>query len=82
MKAALAERGLRNLLSEGGPYLLRDLLAAGVVDELCVTFVPRVVAGVHPRITEGASVDVPMGLALLLEEDGTLLGRWLVERRS
>jgi hypothetical protein len=33
---------------------------------------------VHPRILEGASVDVPMRLALLLEDEGTLIGRWLV----
>src|SRR3954452_13987842 len=30
MKAALVERGHRNLLSEGGPHLLRDLLDQGV----------------------------------------------------
>jgi riboflavin biosynthesis pyrimidine reductase len=80
MKAALVERGLRDLLSEGGPHLLRDLLAAGVADELCLTWVPRVIGGVHPRILEGAAVDVPMRLALLLEEQGTLIGRWIVER--
>jgi riboflavin biosynthesis pyrimidine reductase len=79
MKAALVERGLRDLLSEGGPHLLRDLLDAGVADELCLTWVPRVIGGVHPRILEGAPVDVPMRLALLLEEQGTLIGRWLVE---
>jgi len=73
-------RGLRLLLSEGGPTLLRDLLAAGVVDELCLTTVPRVVGGSHLRITAGAPVDVPLRLASLLEQDGTLLGRWFVER--
>jgi len=76
----LHARGLRLLLSEGGPTLLRDMLAAGVVDELCVTTVPRVVAGDHLRITTGPPVDVPLRLALLLEHDGTLLGRWFVER--
>ena len=76
----LHARGLRRLLGEGGPTLLRDLLAAGVVDELCLTTVPRVLAGEHPRITAGAPVDVPLRLRLLLEEAGTLLARWLVER--
>lgn len=80
MKDALVERGLRNLLSEGGPHLLRDLLAAGVADELCLTWVARAIGGVHPRILEGPPVDVPMRLGVLLEEDGTLLGRWIVER--
>lgn len=78
MKAALVERGCHDLLCEGGPHLLRDLLDAGAVDELCLTWVPRVIGGVHPRILEGASVDVPMRLALLLEDEGTLIGRWLV----
>lgn len=78
MKAALVERGHRNLLCEGGPHLLRDLLDAGAADELCLTWVPRVIGGVHPRILEGAPVESPMRLAVLLEEEGTLIGRWLV----
>jgi riboflavin biosynthesis pyrimidine reductase len=80
MKAALVERGLHNLLSEGGPHLLRDLLGAGAADELCLTWVPRVIGGVHPRILEGSAVEAPMRLALLLEDHGTLIGRWIVER--
>ncbi len=78
MKAALVERGWVNLLSEGGPHLLRDLLASGAADELCLTIVPRAIGGVHPRIVMGGSVDVDLDLAVLLEQDGTLLGRWLV----
>ena len=76
----LRDRGLHRVLGEGGPTLLRDLLAVGVVDELCLTTVPRLVAGDGPRVTDGGAVDVPLRLALLLEEDGTLLGRWLVRR--
>src|SRR5262245_3775653 len=34
LKRALADRGLTHVLSEGGPHLLRDLLAEGVADEL------------------------------------------------
>lgn len=80
MKDQLVDRGFRDVLSEGGPHLLRDLLAAGVVDELCLTWVPRAIGGVHPRILGGGPVDVSMRPAVLLEEDGTLLGRWFVER--
>ena len=76
----LGARGTTRLLGEGGPTLLRDLLAVGLVDELCLTTVPRLVAGEHPRVTTGAPVDVPLRLGLLLEQDGTLLGRWFVER--
>ena len=77
LKQALVDRGWTSILSEGGPHLLRDLLAEGVVDELDLTLVPRLIGGVHPRITDGAPVDVRLELALLLEDEGTLLGRWL-----
>jgi riboflavin biosynthesis pyrimidine reductase len=75
-KRALLERGLTRLLTEGGPHLLRDLLAAGLVDELCATVVPRLVAGQHLRILEGISHEVSLTLRVLLEQDSTLLGRW------
>lgn len=78
LKQALAERGFGHLLCEGGPHLLRDLLDQGVVDEVNATITPRLLAGAHPRITDGPPVDVPLRLHTLLEEDGTLLGRWLV----
>lgn len=77
LKQVLADRGWANQLCEGGPHLLRDLLAAGVADELCTTTVPRLVAGEHPRITQGPPLDVPLRLHLLLEAEGTLLARWL-----
>lgn len=78
VKAELVSRGLRNLLSEGGPHLLRDLIASGAADELCLTVVPRTIAGVHPRILAGESVDADLELALLLEHEGTLLARYLL----
>jgi riboflavin biosynthesis pyrimidine reductase len=77
LKLRLAERGLVGQLCEGGPHLFRDLLAEGVVDELDLTLVPRVLAGEHPRITNGPPVDLALRPTLLLEADGTLLGRWL-----
>jgi riboflavin biosynthesis pyrimidine reductase len=77
-KQSLVDRGWRNILCEGGPSLLGTLLAAGVVDELCTTTVPRLVGGDHTRITHGPAVDVPLRLHTLLESDGTLLARWLV----
>jgi riboflavin biosynthesis pyrimidine reductase len=80
LRDALAARGLRRVLGEGGPALLADLLAAGVVDELCVTTVPLLVGGEFPRIAGGPEVDVPLRLATLVEQDGTLLARWLVVR--
>jgi riboflavin biosynthesis pyrimidine reductase len=78
MRSALSDLGFENQLCEGGPHLAADLLAAGVVDELCWTIVPTLVAGDAPRITVGDGIDVPLSLHSLLEDDGTLLGRWLV----
>jgi riboflavin biosynthesis pyrimidine reductase len=76
LKHALVDRGFGDILCEGGPHLLRDLLDQGVADELDCTFVPRLVAGTHPRITNGPPVDVDLTLHSLVEEGGTLLGRW------
>lgn len=82
LKAALGERGHTEILSEGGPALLQHLLAEGTVDELCLTTVPRLVAGDRLRIVAGPELDVRLAPTLLLEESGTLLGRWRVERRA
>ncbi|HEY1135650.1 MAG TPA: dihydrofolate reductase family protein [Nocardioides sp.] len=76
LRERLVAQGFVRLLAEGGPHLLRDLLASHVADELCATLVPRIVGGERPRITAGPPVDAGLDLQLLLEEDSTLLGRW------
>ena len=73
---ALAVRGLRRILCEGGPHLMRDLTASGRLDELCLTLSPTLVAGDHPRITAGASVTANLLPRLLIESQGAILGRW------
>ncbi|MEI7054707.1 dihydrofolate reductase family protein [Nocardioides sp. CCNWLW239] len=74
----LHEQGMRHVLCEGGPALLGTLLEAGVVDELCHTITPKLLAGTGRRIVTGPPRDVPVSLGSLIEHDGTLLGRWLV----
>ncbi|WP_206444049.1 dihydrofolate reductase family protein [Nocardioides turkmenicus] len=74
----LHDEGMRHVLCEGGPSLLGSLLEAGVVDELCHTITPKLLAGDGRRIVTGPPIDVPVSLASLIEHDGTLLGRWLV----
>ncbi|MFD7078277.1 dihydrofolate reductase family protein [Nocardioides sp. NPDC059952] len=74
----LHEEGLRHVLCEGGPALLGSLLEAGVVDELCHTITPKLLAGDGRRIVTGPPTDVPVSLGSLIEHEGTLLGRWLV----
>jgi len=73
---ALAGRGLRQILCEGGPHLMRDLSASGRLDELCLTIVPTIVAGDHPHITAGAAATANLMPRLLIESQGTILGRW------
>ena len=80
LRKELVERGFRRILCEGGPHLLRDLVDQGCVDEVCVTTVPRLIGGTHPRITDGPPVDVPLALHTLVEDEGTLLARWFVSR--
>jgi riboflavin biosynthesis pyrimidine reductase len=79
LRRELVARGFQDLLCEGGPHLTRDLLAARVVDELCLTTVPRLIAAQHLRMTAGPPIDVGLQLHALLEDDGTLLGRYTVE---
>jgi riboflavin biosynthesis pyrimidine reductase len=78
LRRTLSERDMHVVLSEGGPSLLADLVAAGVLDEICMTVVPRMIGGAHPRICEGPDLDADLRLTTLLEERGTLLGRWAV----
>ncbi|MGD0924719.1 MAG: pyrimidine reductase family protein [Streptosporangiaceae bacterium] len=52
--SALAGRGYREILAEGGPHLLGQLSAAGLLDELCVTISPVLAGGPAGRIIQGA----------------------------
>jgi riboflavin biosynthesis pyrimidine reductase len=58
------ERGARTILCEGGPRLLREMVAADCVDDLMLTLSPMLVAGDAPTPLGGALLDPPAGLAL------------------
>lgn len=80
---ALVAAGLPRILTEGGPTLLGALLSAGLVDELCLTWSPHLVAGPAPRpVVSPAWLTPPTAgrLGGLLHCEGALLGRWLLER--
>jgi len=76
--AELERRGFRRLLCEGGPRLFAGLLACDLVDELCLTLAPVLIAGEAPRISRGPSLGVPRPAALVsaLEEESALLLRY------
>ncbi|MEU9559316.1 pyrimidine reductase family protein [Streptomyces fumanus] len=75
---ALAGLGHTRLLTEGGPKLLGQFVAAGVLDELCLTVAPMLTAGGAQRIAGGPAMAVPRRLVLasLLEEEGFLFSRY------
>jgi riboflavin biosynthesis pyrimidine reductase len=75
--AALAGRGLRRVLCEGGPRLLGDLAAAHLLDELCLSFGPVLAGPGAGRIIAGPPFPArPMPLRQVLEEDGYLFCRY------
>ncbi|MGL5809565.1 MAG: dihydrofolate reductase family protein [Nocardioides sp.] len=78
LRDRMAESGLVSVVCEGGPSLLRVALASGVVDELCLTWVPRLLAGDATRLLTGSEIDVTLMLQMLLMKNSTLLGRWHV----
>ncbi len=70
--------------AEGGPTLNGALLAADLVDELDLTWSPRLVGGASPRLTEGAEQHLARfePAHLLLDGDGYVFGRWVRARSN
>ena len=87
LPAAMAELSgrfaVRTLLCEGGPHLNGQLLLAGMVDELFLSFSPKLAGGEDAtgealRIIAGAQFREPLALELLgaLESGSTLFLRY------
>jgi len=76
----LHSAGYRSVLLEGGPGLNADVVHAGLLDELCLTLSPRLVAGQGPRVLAGSELANPLELDLvhLLEDEGFLFCRLTV----
>ncbi len=78
--AALAERGHRRILAEGGPHLLGQLAAAGLLDELCVTVSPMLAGGSAGRVVQGppgGPAPARLELAHVLADGSYLFCRYL-----
>jgi riboflavin biosynthesis pyrimidine reductase len=72
----LAARGLSRVLCEGGPHLLATLLAASLVDELCLTTSPQLVGGSPGMLPVALPEPAAVRLLSLVEDHGVLLSRW------
>jgi riboflavin biosynthesis pyrimidine reductase len=75
----LRARGARVVLCEGGPSLNGQLVAAGILDELCLSLSPLMASGESARIAHGATSSAPLAMRLdrVLEEDSYLFLRYL-----
>jgi riboflavin-specific deaminase-like protein len=81
LMARLRERGVRSILCEGGPTLNFHLLAAGLVDELCLTLNPKLAGGAAAlTIVAGRDLVEPAELELVsvAEGGGDLFTRWRI----
>ena len=69
----------RVVLVEGGPTLMGEFVAAGLIDEMALTVAPMLVAGDSPRIAHGAQPDSPIEMQLdsVLYGDRSLFLRYL-----
>jgi riboflavin-specific deaminase-like protein len=79
---ALRQQGARVVLCEGGPSLNGHLVAAGALDEICVSVAPLLAGGSSPRLAHGdAAPDVvPMRLDRALEADNMIFLRYVRNR--
>jgi riboflavin biosynthesis pyrimidine reductase len=67
----------RVVLLEGGSSLNAQMLALGLVNELCITTAPVTVVGAGPRIAHSEVEFIqPFRLAQILEQDGYLFSRY------
>jgi riboflavin biosynthesis pyrimidine reductase len=77
--AALSERGLYRVLTEGGPMLFSSFVERNMLDELCLTIAPSLVGGLASRIAAGpGQVLTAMRCAHILSDDeGYLYTRYV-----
>lgn len=75
----LAERGLPRVLTEGGPSLMGAFIAAGLLDELCLTTAPLLVGGTSVRIASGPGevLAAMRRTHVLTDDEGYLYSRYV-----
>jgi riboflavin biosynthesis pyrimidine reductase len=82
----LRERGHARVLSEGGPQLFGELVAAGLVDELFLTTSPALFGGAPPavgmtgRLAPAGAPRARAALLSLRREGSYLFARYRLEK--
>jgi riboflavin biosynthesis pyrimidine reductase len=75
---AVRDAGYGSIVCEGGPGLARQLVTAGLVDEVCLTTSPRLTAATLPLLGTEPFPEVQLELAqLILDDESSLFARWL-----
>jgi riboflavin-specific deaminase-like protein len=77
----LRDLGVKMLLCEGGPTLNTEILRAQLIDEICVTFTPKLAPGGYPRgmfAPAADSLSPSLSIIHVLEEEGFLYVRYRI----
>jgi riboflavin biosynthesis pyrimidine reductase len=76
---ALRDRGLRSIVSEGGPKLAAQLIAAGLLDEICLSQAPYLGGADIPAFEPGGNELRKLRLTqLLIDDESVTYSRWQV----
>jgi len=76
---ALATAGYSSIVCEGGPDLAAQLVAARLVDEVCMTTSPVLAAVSLAPFGAELTTSVPLTLSqLLIDSAGSVYARWLI----
>jgi riboflavin-specific deaminase-like protein len=75
----LRRRGVGRVTLEGGPQLNAQMVASGLVDEMCVTIAPVTVGGTTGRMIAGEMHSTGLTLTRAIHSQGFLLMRYLVD---
>ena len=69
LETLAGDYGVKRLICEGGPTLLRSLLDEGLVDEINLTYCPRIFGGVDaPTLSGSPGAFLPVTQECRLEE--------------
>lgn len=75
--ATLRRAGFARIVAEGGPRLAAQLFESELVDELCLTVMPRLGGPALPLLTAAPiRIEQVQPISLLVDESGAQFGRW------